>query len=515
MDRGRVGVRWFDGRGRSRYTGSMMKAFWGFSVLGLAMLAGCGAPAQDDEELGAVREPIVGGTATTIDAHPWQVLVLRETDGGTGLCGGSIIGQSWVLTAQHCVVEQGGSGYSRVPLEAFAVVAGTTTLSGAASGQIRGVSELIPYPGYVEPMYGKDLALLRLSSPLDTNSPDVAPINVASPNVEAAGFVDPEEMAEITGWGTTSEGGDVSNTLQVAYVPLVSNEDASVAFGGFPIGGDQLAAGMLGVGGVDACQGDSGGPLVVQAWSRPRLAGITSWGLGCARPQYPGMYARVAFYHGWITALKTSRRTNLLWRSGLAGTAGSWQQFTAVVPDNALQLSVQTTGGSGDADVFVRYGDEPTTSSYDCASGWAAGIDEWCTLDAPASGRWHVGVLGYASYSGLQVAARVRLPNTTTLVRDRRVALTSQAWRQLGPYPVAPGSNFYAYVERLAGDPDLYVRWDDAPELQIWDCRPQVPDGDEVCSMTVPPGVTNAYVGVHAGASGSPSRHSLTVAYTP
>jgi hypothetical protein len=113
-------------------------------------------------------------------------------------------------------------------------------------------------------------------------------------------LVEPGDLATVTGWGATSEGGTVAAILQEVKVPLVSNAACGAAVESAPITGNMLCAGYL-EGGKDSCQGDSGGPLVVPdengGW---KLAGLVSFGFGCAQPDEYGVYARVSRYTEWI-----------------------------------------------------------------------------------------------------------------------------------------------------------------------------------------------------------------------
>lgn len=236
---------------------------------------------------------IVGGEDADISDYPWQVALMI---GNQQFCGGSIIHEEWILTAAHCVADGIQPEYIR---------AGVTNWNDP-SGQDMAIEEIIWHPGYgsvPQNPYVFDIALIRLSNPLDLSGDNAKAIRPVSPEDALNGLTDPGVLTAISGWGATSQGGPGSIVLQVAFVPIVSNEDAMDP-GFYPPGSiteDMLTAGFLEEGGVDACQGDSGGPLAVPdgngGW---KLAGVTSWGVGCAQPGYPGVYARVSYFYDWM-----------------------------------------------------------------------------------------------------------------------------------------------------------------------------------------------------------------------
>jgi secreted trypsin-like serine protease len=291
----------FDSLGNQRLTMTTMSVTSCFmktvnhlarSFLGATfILASIGCDSYDQELEGVEQEqpetPIVGGQAVDITAVPWQVSLQY---GGSHFCGGSIIDEEWILTAAHCMTNDNGSPQSTTNIT---VKAGVTKKN--ESGQSSAIAALYVAPGYNgDPASGRDAALLRLSRPLDLSGPKASAIQLAG-----SGDAPPGTMALVSGWGSLSSGGSSPTTLQSVEVPIVSNADADAAYPE-SITSDQLAAGIVGKGGKDACQGDSGGPLVVGASEDPRLAGIVSWGYGCALPQYPGMYSRVSSFRTWI-----------------------------------------------------------------------------------------------------------------------------------------------------------------------------------------------------------------------
>ncbi|MCD9095933.1 pre-peptidase C-terminal domain-containing protein [Luteimonas fraxinea] len=90
--------------------------------------------------------------------------------------------------------------------------------------------------------------------------------------------------------------------------------------------------------------------------------------------------------------------------TGLAGATGSQQFWTIQVPAGTSSLRVALSGGTGDADLYVRAGSQPTTTAYDCRS-WVVGNNETCTISNPPAGTYHVLVNAYATFSGASLVA--------------------------------------------------------------------------------------------------------------
>ncbi|XP_008205021.1 trypsin-3-like [Nasonia vitripennis] len=224
---------------------------------------------------------IVGGRETSIEEHPWQVSLQFL---GFHFCGGSIISQDTILTAGHCTVSY--------PASMMSVRVGSSRT--ADGGALHDVHEIVRHENFKTNIYGipeNDVALLKLKSSIDL-SKTTQPIPLFDLKEEVTEGV----LSTISGWGATREGGNAPAVLRTVDVPIVTKAECSKAYeswGGIPEG--QICAAYP-TGGKDTCQGDSGGPLVVAG----RQAGIVSWGNGCARQGYPGVYTEIAAVREWI-----------------------------------------------------------------------------------------------------------------------------------------------------------------------------------------------------------------------
>ncbi|KAF2886573.1 hypothetical protein ILUMI_19600, partial [Ignelater luminosus] len=161
------------------------------------------------------------------------------------------------------------------------VRAGSSTQG--SGGVVVPVSGIEIHPDYNSSSINNDIAVLTLTFNL-TEGPTIGPISLPNVNEE----VSTGTPVVVSGWGTLTEGGYTSTQLQAVTVYIVDWNECNTVYEGSLT--DRMICAGVPEGGKDSCQGDSGGPLVASG----KLVGIVSWGNGCARSGYPGVYTDVA-----------------------------------------------------------------------------------------------------------------------------------------------------------------------------------------------------------------------------
>jgi hypothetical protein len=103
--------------------------------------------------------------------------------------------------------------------------------------------------------------------------------------------------------------------------------------------------------------------------------------------------------------------------TGISGATGSEQFWTMSVPSGASNLQFQISGGTGDVDLYVRFGSAPNTTTYDCRP-FTSGNSETCSFPTPSAGTWHVMLRGYAAYSGVTLTGSYSTGPTCTATSE-------------------------------------------------------------------------------------------------
>ncbi|NOI15578.1 S1 family peptidase [Vibrio hepatarius] len=264
---------------------------WHFSALVGAATCAIAAPsiAQD------FSPRIIDGTAASSVDWPYMTaLVTRGASAYDGqFCGGSYIGDRYILTAAHCVEGQ--------TTQDFEVIAGINNLNHEATEGVR----LTPQQIYIHPAYSNlanDIAIIELPRVLAAH--EATPVTIADSNTRT-NTPDDTDMT-VAGWGsTTPEYGNHTTSAQLLQVtvPMVDQAICAMTFDSVvnDKNSDNFCAGYA-YEGYDSCRGDSGGPLVINS-SGVQL-GIVSFGsIRCGATNSYGAYTNISHYTDWITQI--------------------------------------------------------------------------------------------------------------------------------------------------------------------------------------------------------------------
>ncbi|KAL7644844.1 UNVERIFIED_CONTAM: hypothetical protein RMT77_004661 [Armadillidium vulgare] len=242
---------------------------------------------------------IVNGTFGTFGQFPWSVSVRLSIDPENRtlpsyhFCGGALLNNEWVITSAHCVQKE-NTKYLVLRMGEF----NTSSEEEDQKFFETSISRLVSHEDFRMKDYFSDISLLKLSEPVPLG-PNIQPICLPGSRNKLAG-----KPGIVSGWGRIEEDGDPSDVIRMVSLPIMTNKECEEMFltGGIleDIYEVFLCAGYE-TGVQDACTGDSGGPLQVKGKDgRMFLAGIVSWGYGCARANKPGVYTRVSEFVPWI-----------------------------------------------------------------------------------------------------------------------------------------------------------------------------------------------------------------------
>lgn len=264
----------------------------------------CGVPALSGM-VPQLSSRISGGRAVTMETTAWHV-ILRENEKEKTFCGGTLISNTWVVTAAHCFAHYPSEFKRPFVKSNIDVILGTNQCKGKG-GVKRKIKRYIIHPKFAErSSYDNDIALIEMDEAVNFTE-KIQPLCLKPTSIIDDLFLSRRggrRVGRVIGCGQRYENiEDTPDLIHDVYVPIISREictGANIGSGNFT--DTMFCAGYERALFGDACYGDSGGSLSVQlSDSHPWvLVGVVSWGVGCDRPGQYGYYTNVGKFYNWI-----------------------------------------------------------------------------------------------------------------------------------------------------------------------------------------------------------------------
>ena len=289
-----------------------------------------------------IQPLVIGGEYPGINNHRHAVYIeMIDIVGSStyviGTCTGTIISDSWILTAAHCTEHQ-PYGFSYHDVDAYLIGYGA-----AAYDDMNWTYSLNArvHPNYNRTNLDNDLALVSLEDPVDLSIADRLPLYRWDELPDGS-------PAYAAGWGRTSQNGSSSDVLKGAYF---ETDNSCGSWETWHLEPTRICATAYP---SSVCMGDSGGPLIVNRGGVTYHAGLTSFGRAgaCASPSYPVQFTRTSSYLSWIEGITGSQRTST-YRSTTSDTPVASLSGISANRDYAVSIQIESNTGSSQ-EVTVR-----------------------------------------------------------------------------------------------------------------------------------------------------------------
>lgn len=173
--------------------------------------------------------------------------------------------------------------------------------------------------------------------------------------------------------------------------------------------------------------------------------------------------------------------------SALTGAADDELLFTLNVPEGASNLSFVMNGGTGDADLYVKFGSEPGASDWDCRP-YLFGNNESCPIDPAQAGTYFVKLVGYTAFAGVNLTGSFVAPDLPDAGGETitNISVARRSWQHYTLEVPEGMAQLSVTISGGRGDADLYVKYASQPSSGSYDCRPNKNGNEESCVIANP-----------------------------